>query len=473
MNNETLINSLAHNPRCIQAHKEISVPYTPIPPSPDPKKETTKTNDTKPQIAIAVDKPLEVVTSTATDVSSTLSSLLSGTSTTLGTTGMGIFGTQLTTSTIRNPPLPPIEISTDTPVSAVSPLSSPLWRPFGPVVNNESIMMEEMQKTADTTSTNKSDSTSAEPMVDDSERKVTFDITETTANDIASKEGKEKSLDSDKPTDPVDTKESDKSSTDDDKTDKDKKSDDKEKEESPAPYSSTYSSYMKDPCPHCGLYTHDDILGYDMLRSSFRNWPCICTTILGFNPFPCMESKTSFPALSTIQTLDNFMNNMFVNCDSGLIVGCTGTMITEMNNAFEKGVDIKPVLEADDNLEGMDETNISLYVGVRYIRSVVRTLMLEHSRVKNSVSEVQLSREGRNRTTQLQMRSKIVQQILKYVPSVYMYMYCCVEMYMYMCTIVHVYIFTHTLLHEYMYVYIYMYLLYQVLICLIRVINEV
>ena len=377
-----------------------------------------------------MDKPLEVVTSTATDVATTLSSLLSGTSTTLGTTGMGIFGTQLTASTVREPPVPPIEISTDPPlVAATPPLSSPLWRPFGPDVNGETKIVEEMQTTTAAPVESTTDSSSVEPMIEETERKVTFSITETSTSEPSTESKEtpkesEKSLDSDKPADSAEGKDSDKSST--EKSDNNKQSDNKEtkKEESPAPYSS-YSSYMKEPCPSCGLYTHDDILGYDMLRATFRNWSCICTSILGFNPFPYMESKQPFPAPSSIQILDNFMNNMFVNCDSGLIVGITGTTTTEMNTALEKGVDIRPVLEADDNLEGMNEANISLYVGVRYIRSVVRTLMLEHSRVKNSVSEVQLSREGRNRTTQLQMRSKIVQQILKYDNCIVAFLFIC------------------------------------------------
>ena len=414
----------------------MSVPYTPLPPSPEPKQESKESNDSKPQIAIAIDKPLEVVNSTATDVATTLSSLLSGSSTTLGTTGMGIFGTQLTPSAPRSTSVlvPPITIPTDPPPAAATPpLSSPLWRPFGPPEEMLTTTSSSGEKGASSVP-EKADVSEVEPMVEDSVKKVTFEIAKTSEEKETCSDSKEmqetesekfssteklsdpnkvspdpshpeKASDPDKPANGDKSSEENKSSADkkDDNDDKEDKAD------------SPYTSYLKDCCPHCGLYTHDDILGYDMLRATFRNWPCICTSVLGFNPFSYMESKEPFPAPSSIKTLDDFVTNMFVNCDSGLVVGITGTTTTEMNKALEKGVDIRPVIDADDNLEGMNEENVSLYVGVRYIRSVVRTLMLEHSRVKSSVAEVQLSREGRNRTSQLQMRSKVVQQTLKYV----------------------------------------------------------
>lgn len=439
-NGETIINTLAHNPRCIQAHKDVSVPYNPPPPSPDTKKESTTTTDSKqPEIAIAVDKPLEV----DTDVATTMSSLLSGTNTSLGTTGMGIFGTQLTsstpltstssTSTSSAVTVPPPLNITDPPLAfATPPLKSPLWRPFGPDVDPKNTPAEEPsiineENKGDQMETTITPSSGIESTSDEADKmkKVTFavekiqsseDIQEdeihadvenlaqpsTTTADL-----NESLTDS---TEPAQTTDGEKSSTvaEDDKTATDE-TDGSDKPDSPL------SAYIqvKDCCPSCGLYTHDDILGYDMLRATFRNWQCICTSILGFNPFHYIDSDLPFPKPSSIKTLDNFVTNMVVNCDSGLIVGITGTTTTEMNNALEKGIDIRPVLEADDNLEGMDKSNLSLYVGVRFIRSIVRVLMLEHSRVKSSVAEVQLSREGRNRNSQLQMRSKIVQQVLK------------------------------------------------------------
>lgn len=415
----------------------MSVPYNPPPPSPDPKKESSSSDSKQPDIAIAVDKPLEVVTSgAATDVATTLSSLLSGTSTTLGTTGMGIFGTQLTSSTPRSSSsvtVPPLNI-TDPPLAfATPPLKSPLWRPFGPEVASDIKTAEEMQEQGadiegkgdpmEDMNTATTPISIVESMNEDSDKtkKVTFAVEKTQSSETSQPEeiNDKKSPEPSntvKSSDPDDSVinntteppggDGDKSTAEEDKT-TDEKSNESDKADSPL------SSYMKDCCPSCGLYTHDDILGYDMLRATFRNWQCICTSILGFNPFHYIESDKPCPKPSSIKILDNFITNMVVNCDSGLIVGITGTTTTEMNSALEKGVDIRPVLDADDNLEGLNKLNLPLYVGVRFIRSIVRVLMLEHSRVKSSVAEVQLSREGRNRSSQLQMRSKIVQQVLK------------------------------------------------------------
>ena len=395
--------------------------------SPDPKPDSKDSSDgTKTEIAIAVDKPLGSDLSTGADVATTLSSLLSGTNTTLGTTGMGIFGTQVAASTPRaTPTLAPLTTDgTNSPpfVSAPHspPLSSPLWRPFGPDLMTDSKSIE------DTTQATTTEADDVEPMVEDKDnktRKVTFATVATPANTTESEGDTTLKADSDKLStpqkaqdpavkDPAVKSSKDPATKPSECEDNQEKPSDEKSAETDKP-DSPLSSYLRDCCPSCGLYTHDDILGYDLLRATFRNWPCICTSILGFDPFPYLESKEPFPTPSSIESLDRFISNMFINCDSGLIIGITGTMTSEMNTALEKGVDIRPVLEADDNIENMNESNVSMYVGLRYIRSVVRTLMLEHSRVKSSVADVQLSREGRNRSSQLQIRSKIVQQILK------------------------------------------------------------
>ena len=427
MNGETVLNTLAHNPRCIQAHKDVSVPYSHMASSPDPKPDSKDTTDgTKTEIAIAVDKPLGSDLSTGADVATTLSSLLSGTNTTLGTTGMGIFGTQVAASTPRaTPTLAPLTMTggIDSPPSVSAPqsppLSSPLWRPFGPDLNTDSKLSEDTTQATCTTHVEADD---VEPMVEDNDnktRKVTFATASTpiveakNEGDVTSLEADSDKLSTPKKTPDPDVKSSDPATKAPEGEKNQEKPSDEKSTETDKP-DSPLSSYLRDCCPSCGLYTHDDILGYDLLRATFRNWPCICTSILGFNPFPYIESKEPFPTPSSIQALDRFISNMFINCDSGLIIGITGTMTSEMNTALEKGVDIRPLLEADDDsLENMNESNVSMYVGLRYIRSVVRTLMLEHSRVKSSVADVQLSREGRNRSSQLQIRSKIVQQILK------------------------------------------------------------
>ena len=82
-----------------------------------------------------------------------------------------------------------------------------------------------------------------------------------------------------------------------------------------------------------------------------------------------------------------------------------------MNQALESNADLS-LVDLHGNLEGLSEVNVALYVGVRFLKSVVRILSLEHSRVKNSNVELpNLSRERRGRGGQGENSKELLENI--------------------------------------------------------------
>ena len=65
-----------------------------------------------------------------------------------------------------------------------------------------------------------------------------------------------------------------------------------------------------------------------------------------------------------------------------------------MNKSLEANADLSQV-DLQGDLRGLTESNVALYVGMRFLKSVVRIMSLEHSRVKNM--SVELPSQGRER----------------------------------------------------------------------------
>ena len=134
-------------------------------------------------------------------------------------------------------------------------------------------------------------------------------------------------------------------------------------------------------------------IGKSMLLSVFTSWPCIVTTILGFCP-PFLSPSGSIGKLSSVQILDDFVISLFLNCDKSLVSSLVSTIIAHMNKSLEANADLSQV-DLQGDLRGLTESNIALYVGMRFLKSVVRIMSLEHSRVKNM--SVELPSQGRER----------------------------------------------------------------------------
>lgn len=136
-----------------------------------------------------------------------------------------------------------------------------------------------------------------------------------------------------------------------------------------------------------GTVTNAAVVGNAMLDAVFTSWPCVVTTVLGFCPSFLTDTPASSLKLSPVQMLDNFVVTLYLNCDKNQLSCFVNTIISKMNSSLEKNADLSNV-DFSEGLERINELNLPLYVGVRFLNSVVRLFALEHSRVKSSVVEL-------------------------------------------------------------------------------------
>ena len=178
--------------------------------------------------------------------------------------------------------------------------------------------------------------------------------------------------------------------------------------------------------------TDNDIdVGAQMLQALVTNWPCIVATILGFYP-PCVtklvdrtctledsnacdtlqesmegvsvkncDNSSTTLEFSTVHSVDSFVTNLILNCEDATIDTLVAAIVERMNSAVFKStssgneIDLPLLSESVDfttppeDVCALNEHNVSLLVGVRFMNSVVRLLGLEHSRVKNAFVEMQ------------------------------------------------------------------------------------
>jgi E3 ubiquitin-protein ligase EDD1 len=152
------------------------------------------------------------------------------------------------------------------------------------------------------------------------------------------------------------------------------------------------TTYPRKGCSSCKLHGMELINGYSLVENLYYTWPCIATAILGFNPY---ETYDTPPTVLSSLELDHFVNKMFVTVEGQIIIMFTKSICLKMNEAMREGEDVS-LINIHDDLKGMTPSNIPLYVGLRFLGSVVRTLVLEHSRVKGTLVELPPSRDGSN-----------------------------------------------------------------------------
>ena len=167
------------------------------------------------------------------------------------------------------------------------------------------------------------------------------------------------------------------------------------------------------------LSTHDASVkcDLDMLEALVSHWPCIVTTVLGF--YPCHESisdPTTTPMtdsdqkspsnsyqFSSVHMVDGFVTDLILNCDDTLVDKLCITIVEHMNTALSKSddptanVDLSILVSEIDfnrNRDLLNEHNIALLVGKRFLCAVVRVLALEHSRMKNNILELHQLRQA-------------------------------------------------------------------------------
>ena len=156
------------------------------------------------------------------------------------------------------------------------------------------------------------------------------------------------------------------------------------------------TSLPRQDCDTCALHGIEYLTGYDLVHNLYMNWPILVTTILGFNP---LVSHSTPPIPTSIQDLDNFVTSLFVSNECSLIMAILSCLSKNMNAALANGEKLSSV--DIHNMEGITPGNLALYVGMRYLGAVVRTLALEHSRVKGTLVELPSSRD--------RMRSQLLQ----------------------------------------------------------------
>ena len=188
-------------------------------------------------------------------------------------------------------------------------------------------------------------------------------------------------------------------------------------------------------------HTDGDVIdiGAQILQALVMNWPGIVTTVLGFCP-PCVSTScglekeqsgdsngvgaslsrenvkggshedhhgsNSTLEFSSVHSLDSFTFNLILNCDDSTVDLPVDTIVSKMNTAVLNSTDCGNAVDLSILLEGVDFTkppeelctlndgNVSLLVGRRFVNSVVRLLGLEHSRVKNAFVEMQQMRQS-------------------------------------------------------------------------------
>ena len=410
-----------HNPRCMDSMKDSYIPYKPrTSPKPTPVvTATSKPTETVTssffsgqKISISVNEPIDVVTVTSSTTPTPLSTLLGSEAQSLGTTGMGIFGTALTTESSPNVTTPtmPVSITTpilDTPISqpVTSASKSTLWRPYSNADEQDStetsldsgtsMGISLRSESVGTGGDSNSVLTSVITAVSDIDNKVSV-VSSTKAAKLFSSsltpttptqqsvtlgegtESQEKGVELQEDTQEVESK-------------KEEVGDGKKK------------------CSTCDFAEITYLGGADFLYTLFSNWPCIVITILGYNPLA--HSKAPPPNLCTVHALDSFVQRLYANGDIAILLRLNSTIVRHMNECLEKGQD---VLDVDlGHPEHINEDNLALYVGMRFLRAVVRILALEHSRVKGAISDVPTSREGRARNQQYQNQSRILMDMIK------------------------------------------------------------
>lgn len=161
----------------------------------------------------------------------------------------------------------------------------------------------------------------------------------------------------------------------------------------------------------CFLHGIDYLSGYDLVHNTFMNWPAQVTTVLGFHPFVTTQETT--PTMISVQNLDCFVKKLLVSNENSFATAFLFTLSRKINKLLTQGVDIIPIYEKEGSLEGMNETNLPMYVGVRYLGALVRTLALEHSRVKGTLVELPPARDLPDRLRNQEVKGKLVHDTMK------------------------------------------------------------
>ena len=183
-------------------------------------------------------------------------------------------------------------------------------------------------------------------------------------------------------------------------------------------------------------------VGAQILNALVTSWPAIVATVLGFYPphvtssvtktncgsgflnqgefQRCNLSQESNHSVSnetkskstdklefcSVHSLDSFTTNLILNCEEPTIDTLVGTIVDKMNaavcNSVDKDSDVELSLLLDDvdftkpaeEVCTLNDHNVALLVGQRFLNSVVRLQGLEHSRVKNAFVEMQQMRQS-------------------------------------------------------------------------------
>ena len=141
----------------------------------------------------------------------------------------------------------------------------------------------------------------------------------------------------------------------------------------------------------------------DLLQSLVTNWPCVVSTILGFYVAKQHKQdegevpKDAAPVhqLSPVHLLDSFTADLVLNADRATVFTLVATIVERMNAYMDTPmcVQVDAVTFDPEGLKLLTEENQAVFVGKRFLGSVVRVLALEHSRVKNTFAELQQMRD--------------------------------------------------------------------------------
>ena len=141
----------------------------------------------------------------------------------------------------------------------------------------------------------------------------------------------------------------------------------------------------------------------------FSNWPCILATVLGYFP-TCLSRSKNYPQKTHAQTttagdgpplleaghvaqLDDFVQVMLYSGHSALVNQFIKTVIEHMNASTATDVSgIFSKILKNDRVT-LSEENLGVVVGCVLLRSLVRLLVVEHSRPNGVASVVNISPE--------------------------------------------------------------------------------
>ena len=184
-------------------------------------------------------------------------------------------------------------------------------------------------------------------------------------------------------------------------------SDDVSMSEAPPTQPSVEVTESPDPSP-----SNENNPGMKMLQTLFTCWPILVVTILGYYPDPANPEQTvNSRKLSSAQDLDNFIVSLFLNCDKSLVQALLSTITDRVNQALAQDESFQS-LASGGNPDDVNESNLALYVGRRFLNAVVRVLALEHSRVKASIVELPVpSHDGRGSSRQQQETATAAQGV--------------------------------------------------------------